>query len=62
MSDEFICVDLELNDIKSWMRQRMLQPSLFQPLHQIENRVESSDPSALSPPADAPDWALIPEY
>ena len=43
---------------KSWM----LQPSLFQPLHQIENRVESSDPSALSPPADAPDWALKPEY
>ena len=60
----YFCIDLELNDIIKKLDAAAdaaaKSVSTFTP--DRKQRVESSDPSALSPPADAPDWALKPEY
>ena len=60
----FICIDLERNDIikKLDAAADAAAKSVSTFTRDRKQRVESSDPSALSPPADAPDWALKPEY
>lgn len=52
---------LELNDINKLDVALDTEAVCFD-LYSRLQRVESSDSSVLSPPADAPDWALKPEY
>lgn len=64
MSLSLFFIDLELNDIIKKLDAAAdtaaKSVSTFTP--DRKRRVESSDPSVLYPPADAPDWALKPEY